>query len=250
MSRNYDIARNIYESKHVPAEVAFRFDRVFAVYPQNGSLTRYLLAPFLECDLTIFADDDLVPGPLVVDTFLKAAQLLNGEFASIGQIGRRCMVERKSKEVKGKRVIEAKHSVFPRDVFNTGSMPVLPVDFSIRCVMFNTRLLPYLDLIRRKTGLKLPFGLSGFAGACDLTGPLREDDIFTQCSLQAAFGLQSYVIKRTIAAKALSYCNFVNAIELPAPGALCSDPQHDKNRHATLDFLHKGFGWQCLDDRT
>jgi len=101
---------------------------------------------------TLFIDDDLLPGKRVVEHFLKAAETVNDEFATLGQIGRYF-------KVNGDRAEYIKRNV------GRGLLP-MPVDMTCRAHFVHT-----LNVFH--AGL-----WAGIAGSsCPAGAPHRNDDI-------------------------------------------------------------------------
>lgn len=71
------------------------FDDVYRLYENHGPAARFIAALGSNCPLTLFWDDDALPTADVVKAFLEEHDRLDGNYATLGRIGREYVRRRK-----------------------------------------------------------------------------------------------------------------------------------------------------------
>lgn len=121
---------------------------------------------------TLFADDDLLPGPKAIETVLAKAKELKDDFATIGQVGRNFRLDQPS----GKRYVY-------------GNAPDGMCDVTCRCSLVRSEFLP--TVLQFRQALVEMFG-DEIADLTDI-----HDDLLTCLGIQGELRLPSYCFTPT-----------------------------------------------------
>ena len=201
----------------LPADAARAADRVVTLSRNEGPFNRYAALPLLDAPLAWFHDDDLLPGPRAAEGLVAQAAALDADGAGpgwsvLGHHGRRLRAD-------------GSYRADPSDAVRRGEVPQV-VDVVVHSYLARTAELHHLDLLRRELGLRLP---------------LREDDLLLCCALQRATGRPAVVAARD----GWGVDSAVDAVVLPADGALSADAGHLASRDAFLARA-RAAGWRRL----
>jgi len=160
-------------------------------------------------DFILFLDDDFLPGNHIVRNFLDAAQMTNGEFATLGVIGRNY------------RWRNGEWSYMKRNVRLADDMILTPTDMTARCHFVQAS---RLWVVAKMASL--------------LGEDVLEDDILLNQGIQMEYGEPSYLLpKMNPEARCIER-------ELPDGGvSFCARPDHKAKRSALINEFAR-MGWE------
>lgn len=173
---------------------------------------------------TLFADDDLIPGPKAIEHLLECANSVDNQFATIGQMGRIFQLERES----GQRY--SGRSSIKRQI---GKM--VKTHLTCRAHLILTENLPHVLCFRNRLIREYP---DGFRLS-------RVHDDFLMCISLQMMGLPSYLIRIK---DDIGYGNYeLIARDIDDRGALWKKGSHFNDRNRLVDIA-LDMGWKPLTD--
>lgn len=191
-----------------------RADTVFTVNRNFGPSSRFIPAlAFTEFDYVFFQVDDFAPGPRCVEHFLSAARLLNGQFATLGQDGRRA--NEAGPSLNGRRIKQHAGECVPVDVVTSSEL--VRADLVHHAVDFRWQMI-------RRHGVNPNEGVSLF-----------EDDLILCLGIQKATGLPSLLTPACA-----TWDESWRYKRLDDAHALCARPDHRPRRDRFMEQA-----WAC-----
>lgn len=196
-----DAAPSEPESAH---KMMGQFDRYIRIYENHGAYNRYVTIPFLDKPFTLFFDDDQLPGPKLVETYLKESRHLE-DFGVLGHVGRQFPIT--------------------MDEYRAEDVPRGPdftrVDLVIQSYFTRTEILPSILELRRR--LHWPHTM--------------EDDLLLAGAVNIVAKKKCYLLP----ANADPDTSFAPH-DLSQEHAFCGRPEHFRNRSQFLKELER-LGW-------
>jgi len=184
-------------------------DDVWRISKNIGCACRFAPALMLyQHRYVLFADDDYLPGKRAVENLLKTAEHLGDKFASIGQVGRNFFGE----------TPYYRYRSVPKD-----NKPV-QCDMVYRSQFFRQDLVHHALAFRSKLVGKVNVDI--------------HDDLLLNLGIQMGTGYQTYVTAREQSDE-----EKVIATDLDQTGALCSRPEHLKERNLFVEAA-RDVGWK------
>lgn len=174
---------------------------------------------------TLFADDDLLPGPRAVETLLKCAKSIDDKFATIGQQGRKFNLD----NAPGYRYSG-------RSSFHRKSGEMVKTHLTVRSHLILTENLPHVLSFRNQLAR---MGESEFRMS-------RIHDDFLMCIPLQMRGLPSYLTPLTIDTRYPKQYELIME-DVDDKSALWKNNQHFEDRNRLVDIA-LDMGWKPLID--
>lgn len=214
-------AEIILVDNHPEEEPEFAFagsdlvDDIYRFETNAGPCCRFAGASFVRTEFVLFFDDDMMPGEKAIESYQQQADELNGEFATISDVGR---IYRQGKS-------DGKYSIRRRNCRRKVDGPV-KVDMTCRAHLVRSEFVSVAvrDRIRAAT--------SGATAEM-----LRHDDIFLSQGIQLETGWASYL------AKNVGHDGKLRHKDLPAPHSGNGLPNHDQSRNELVNWYSER-GWR------
>tara|TARA_R110000824_G_scaffold120382_4_gene275649 strand:- start:3293 stop:4042 length:750 start_codon:yes stop_codon:yes gene_type:complete len=190
------------------------FADVYRFETNAGPCCRFAGASFVTTEFVLFFDDDLMPGKGAIEAYQDQADRLNGEFATLSDVGR---IYRGNAE-KG-------YSIRRRNCRRKTDGPA-KVDMTCRAHLVRSE---YVSVAVRDR----------IRAAKDGATPsmLRHDDIFLSQGIQLETGWASYL------ARDVGHDAKLRHKDLPAPHSGNGLPNHDGSRNELVNwYAEKGWG--------
>ena len=209
----------------LPAEVADLADDVWRWTTNAGPPCRF--APALmrhDCKYTLFYDDDMVPGPRAVEHLLRTADQLDGQFATIGEIGRRFHGDAGSGEL----------SYVSRNI----RCRAHPVAVDMTCRAHFVRSSTIIGAIHLKWAM---LSIAHFSSTPNKVAEAVaiHDDILLCLGIQRDLGCPSYLIPQPTSS------NTLKQSQLPSPWAVGARTEHITQRTSLIWWAEMA-GWDRI----
>lgn len=195
----------------LPPDVLAKADYVFRVERANlGPCCRFIPSMMVpQIPLTMFWLDDFLPGNRCLESFMRYSQpIIDGEFATLGQDGRR---------------VGDDGVIVRRRLKATSDWPV-PADVIVSSELCLTghvsHAISFRDFLVRE------YGSDGIS--------LFEDDLYLCLGIRRKIKMPSFVFAPA------DELESGRAVQLPSPFALAGRPDHDTRR---TEFINKAMKW-------
>ena len=189
------------------------FTDVYRFETNAGPCCRFAGASFVTTEFVLFFDDDMIPGPEAIEAYQQQADDLNGEFATLSDVGR---IYRGGAD-KGYTIRRG----------NCGRREDGPAKVDMTCRAHLVRSEYVAVAIRDRIRAAMDGGTVQM---------LRHDDIFLSQGIQLETGWPSYMSQN------VGHDAKLRHKDLPAPHSGSGLPKHDQSRNDLVNW-YGGKGW-------